>query len=87
MPDAASKAQMLSHEEIVRSFLGSKSVDFNALGKFVAEFGYSIAISGRGDYGVRIGYYNILACFKIGPQVFNPGDIAGSGIAGEVLGR
>ena len=87
MPADPSKAQMLSHEEIVRSFLSSKSVDFNALGKFVAEYGHSIAISGRGDYGVRIGFYNILACFKIGPQVFNPTDIGGSGIAGEILGR
>jgi hypothetical protein len=87
MPELPSKHQMLSHEEIVRSFLGSKSVDFNALGKFVAEYGQSIAMSGRGDYGVRIGYYNILACFKIAPQIFNQGDIAASGIANEVLGR
>lgn len=87
MADAASRAQVLSHEEIVKSFISSRAVDFNALGKFVAEYGESIAISGRGDYGVRFGHYNILACFKIGPRMFDPMDIGGSGIAGDVLGR
>jgi hypothetical protein len=86
MADAPIKTQVLSHEEIVRNFIGSRAVDFNALGKFVAEYGESIAISGRGDYGVRIGWYNILACFKIAPQRFNQLDIAGSGIAADVVG-
>ena len=80
-------AQVLSHEEIVKSFLGTGAVNFDALGKFVAEFGESIAISGRGDYGVRIGWYNILACFKIAGQVVRPGELLESGIANEVLGR
>jgi hypothetical protein len=77
-----------SHDEIVQKFLGSKSVDFAALGKFVTEFGPQIVASGRGDYGVRIGHYNILACFNIGPidprlaQVGN----GASGIASEVTG-
>jgi hypothetical protein len=53
----------MSHEEIVRKFLETKSVDFNALGKFVAEFGPQIAASSSGDYGVRFGHYNITACF------------------------
>ena len=61
----------MSHEEIVRSFIGSRAVDFNALGKFVSEYGESIAISGRGDYGVRIGFYNVHACFKIALQRVN----------------
>jgi hypothetical protein len=87
MPEATNRAQVLSHEEIVKHFLGSKAVDFNALGKFVASYGESIAISGRGDYGVRIGWYNILACFKIGPQVINQGDFANSGISADVIGR
>ncbi len=57
----------LSHEEIVDTFLQSKAIDFNALGSFVAEYGPKIAASGRGDYGVRFGHYNLLACFWIGP--------------------
>jgi hypothetical protein len=79
--------QVLSHEEIVKQFLSSKSVDFNALGKFVANYGESIALSGRGEYGVRIGWFNMLACFRIGPQVVGPVDPGASGIAGDVLGR
>jgi hypothetical protein len=78
----------ISHEEIVRSFLESKSVDFTALGNFVAEFGSSIAASSRGDYGVRIGHYNILACFRnIAPALDGPIGITSSGIASEVIGR
>ena len=77
----------ISHEEIVQKFLHSKSVDFNALGKFVAEFGPQIAASSRGDYGVRVGHYNILACFNIGPiDRVNQIGIATSGIASEVTG-
>ncbi len=80
---------MPSHEEIVHKFLQSKSVDFNALGKFVAENGSQIAASGRGDYGVRFGHYNILACFNIGPINIRWGsiDIGAREIATEVAGR
>ena len=75
----------ISHEEIVHKFVSSKSVDFNALGKFVAEFGPQIAASGSGDYGVRFGYHNILACFNIGP--IDPRlNLSGSEIAAEVTG-
>ena len=84
-------ARAVRHEEIVKQFLDSKAIDFTALGKFVAEFGSSIAISSRGDYGVRIGHYNILACFNpIGPQLANPVDVAageGPSIATDVVGR
>ena len=83
---AQDRAQMLSHEQIVNRFLRSKAVDFNALGRFVAEHGESIVISGRGDYGVRFGHYNILACFKMVHHVVDRGDILGSGIASDVLG-
>ena len=80
-------AQVLSHEEIVKVFLGTGAVDFAALGRFVAEYGESIAGSGRGDYGVRIGWYNILACFKIAGGIVRPNELLESGIANEVLGR
>jgi hypothetical protein len=77
----------IRHEEIVQSFLNSKAVDFNALGQFVAQVGPAIVASGRGDYGVRIGHYNILACFYINPPTWRE-SIGGavSGIASEVLG-
>jgi hypothetical protein len=79
---------VLRHEEIVDKFISTRAVDFNALGKFVAEFGPHIAASGRGDYGVRFGHYNILACFNIGPidvRLSPPGG-PGVGIASEVTG-
>jgi hypothetical protein len=78
----------ISHEEIVQKFLQSKSVDFSALGKFVAEHGAQIAASSRGDYGVRIGHYNILACFNIGPIDSRLGQlgVGAGGIASEVAG-
>ena len=79
---------LIRHDEIVEKFLSSKAVDFNALGKFVADMGPSIAASGRGDYGVRFGHYNILACFWIGPidrQLEQFGGRA-AGIASEVTG-
>ena len=77
----------VSHEEIVQKFLNSKSVDFNALGKFVAEYGSQIAASGRGDYGVRFGHYNILACFNIGPRDLQGSlEIGGRELASEVMG-
>ena len=80
-------AQVLSHEEIVKSFVSTRAIDFNALGKFVAEFGESIVISGRGDYGVRFGHFNILACFKIASRDFSALDIGGSGLGSEVIGH
>ena len=87
MAEGRREAQVLSHEEIVKSFLGTGAVDFNALGKFVAEYGESIALSGRGDYGVRVGWYNIYACFKIANQFVRPNEILDGPMAAEVLGR
>ncbi len=78
----------LSHEEVVKTFLDSQSVNFEALGKFVAEAGPRIALSGAGDYGVRFGFYNLLACFWIGPPVDVIGNLGREvrGIANEVAG-
>jgi hypothetical protein len=87
MSDVPKRGEVLSHEAIVKNFVGSGAVDFKALGGFVAEFGESIAISSRGDYGVRIGHYNILACFYNRAPSFSPADIARSGIATEVVGE
>jgi hypothetical protein len=79
----------VSHEEIVNKFIQSESVDFNALGKFVAENGAQLVSSSRGDYGVRFGHYNILACFNIGPIDIRVGStgIGARELAAEVAGR
>lgn len=54
----------LSHDEISRRFLDSGAVNFDALGKFVAEIGPELAQGDDGLHGVIIGRYNYLACFK-----------------------
>lgn len=79
---------VIRHEEIVDKFLNSKAIDFGALGKFVTENGPQIAASSRGDYGVRFGHYNILACFNIGPIDPRGGSFGNrtNGIAAEVTG-
>ena len=77
----------LSHEEIVQKFLNSKSIDFNALGKFVAEFGPQIAASGHGDYGVRFGGFNTWACFKNIVPIQDLTDPRASGIVSELTGK
>jgi hypothetical protein len=74
----------ISHEEIVRQFLGSKSIDFNAIGKFVSEVGPQIALSSSGDYCVRLGHLMILACFN-NRVVASPIQSA-AGVASEVTG-
>ena len=78
----------ISHEEIVKTFVQSKSVNFDALGKFITENGPQLAESSRGDYGVRFGHYNILACFNIGPVDIRVGsfDQNALDIAAEVAG-
>ena len=55
---------MPSHDDIVRAFLDSGSVNFDAVGKFVSEVGPSITRSSQGAYGVVLGHYNFLACFN-----------------------
>lgn len=78
--------QTIRHHEVVEKFLQSKAIDFAALGKFVAEYGPSIVSTGIGDYGVRFGHYNILACFNIGP-ISGLNTRISSDVAAEVTGE
>jgi hypothetical protein len=77
-----------SHDDIVHAFLQSKTIDFEALGKFVAQSGPRIVAGGRGDYGVRLGRYNILACFNPLPIDFRREHLglAAADLAAEVRG-
>jgi len=50
------------NQEIVKKFLASKSFDFAAFGKFVAENGASIASSEDGEFGFIIGNRFIRYC-------------------------
>ena len=75
-----------SHEEIVRTFLESGSVNFDALGRFMSEAGPGIVQSGQGAYGVIVGHYSIRACFNNRlPAVSDINQIAGE-LTKEVTG-
>ncbi len=53
----------LSHEEISTQFLESGSVDFDAVGQFVAKLGPDLVTRDDGLHGVIYGRFNTLACF------------------------
>ena len=50
------------NQEIVSKFLASKSFDFAAFGKFVAENGASIASSEDNEFGFVVGHRFIRYC-------------------------
>jgi hypothetical protein len=52
----------LSHEEIARRFVDSKAIDFQAMGKLVAELGPALVLGDKGIHGVVFGKYNSIAC-------------------------
>jgi hypothetical protein len=52
----------LSHEAIAERFLQSRAVDFEAIGKFIAEIGPDLVVNDTGLHGVVFGRYNWHAC-------------------------
>lgn len=53
----------MEHKEIVERFIKAKTVDFEAVGRLMTEFGPELAQSEDGIYGVVIGKPFILNCF------------------------
>jgi hypothetical protein len=53
----------LSHEDIAQRFVDAKVIDFNAMGKLIAELGPVLAVNDLGWHGVNFGRFNHLACF------------------------
>lgn len=51
-----------SHEDISKSLLESGSINYEALGAWVAKIGPELALRDKGWHGVIIGKYNHLAC-------------------------
>jgi hypothetical protein len=43
--ETSMSARSINHQEIVKNLLDSKAVDFNAIGKAVAELGPAIAVA------------------------------------------
>ncbi|WP_310530051.1 hypothetical protein [Nocardioides sp.] len=56
-------AKQLSHEDISARFLESGSVNFDAVGEFVAKMGPELVTRDEGLHGVIYGRFNTLACF------------------------
>ncbi len=52
----------LSHEEISSQFLESGSLNFEAVGQFVAKIGPELVTRDDGLHGVIYGRFNTLAC-------------------------
>ena len=52
----------LSHEEISTQFLESGSLNFEAVGQFVAKIGPELVTRDDGLHGVIYGRFNTLAC-------------------------
>lgn len=76
----------LSHEEISRRFIESKAVNFEAMGKFISEFGASLAVDDQGWHGVNIGRFNILACMMPAADVVRlVGDLRAAGLTAKVV--
>ncbi len=61
----------LSHEVIARRLLESGALNFEAIGKFVAEIGPDLLQYDEGLHGVIFGKYNQLACFMPATDLAN----------------
>jgi len=67
------------HRQIVRQLLESKAVDFNAIGKVVAEVGPSLSLAEEpGDFfcGTNRIFIHIYRVFNPGNPVENLGELA-----------
>ena len=67
------------HRQIVRQLLESKAVDFNAIGKVVAEVGPSLSLAEEpGDFfcGTNRIFIHIYRVFNLGNPVENLGELA-----------
>jgi hypothetical protein len=74
----------IRNQEIVNKFLASKSFDFAAFGRFVAENGSSIASSEEGEFGFVVGYRFIRYCIPPVTGVYEGVDpaVARGGVTG-----
>jgi hypothetical protein len=76
----------LSHEEIAARFIQAKVVDFAAMGRFITEFGPTLATNDQGWHGVNIGRFNILACMIPAADASRlVGDLAAAALTSKAL--
>jgi len=76
------------HDSIAKRFVESRSVDFDAAGRFLAEIGPELLVQDNGLHGIAFGRFNYLACFMrsddLGSVLKNLGGIAALGEAVDV---
>lgn len=76
----------LSHEEIAERFTAAKVIDFSAMGKFITDFGPTLAVNDQGWHGINIGRFVILACCIPPADVTRlVGDLRGAALTAKVL--
>jgi hypothetical protein len=78
----------LSHEEIANRFLESKALNFEAIGRFVADLGPELVVRDRGLHGVLFGKYSTIACALTADdldRLLGTGGIRGLGRMAEAL--
>jgi hypothetical protein len=52
----------LSHEEIAQRFVEARAINFEVMGKLIADLGPSLLVNDQGWHGINFGRFNILAC-------------------------
>ena len=77
-------SKTFTNEEIVRKFLASKTFNFEAFGKFVAENGESLATSEDGEFGFVVGTRFIRYC--IPPVTVGFGEVEQEEARADVTG-
>jgi hypothetical protein len=76
----------LSHEDIAQRFVDAKVIDFNAMGKLIAELGPVLAVNDQGWHGVNFGRFNSHACSLPAADVARlVGDLRAAGLTATVL--
>jgi len=76
----------LSHEDIAQRLIDAKVIDFNAMGKFIAELGPTLTVSSQGWHGINIGRFNILACSMPAADVARlVGNLGAAGLTARVM--
>jgi len=76
----------LSHEDIAQKFVEAKVVDFNAMGRWVAELGPVLAVNDQGWHGVNFGRFNLLACSMPAIDVVRlVGNLGAAGLTATVM--
>lgn len=63
------ESRFLTHQDVVRQLLASKAVDFNAIGKVVAEVGPALALADEPWEG----FCGTMRRFLVLYRIYNPG--------------